>query len=75
MPDTATKGVKMKTKPVKKELSDVYTILPDGTRTNADLMADLLSNPLPEKRSDRRDRIALYMRELCLTKEEARNFV
>lgn len=74
MTDTAPKGVKMKTKPVK-EPGDVCVVLPDGTLTSATLMEDLLSNPAKETRADRRERIALYMRELNLTKEEAKNFI
>lgn len=55
-------------------MQDVCTVLSDGTRTNADLMASLLENPKKESRLERRERLDLYRRELGLTEEELKNF-
>ena len=65
----------MKTKPVKKELSDVHCVNPDGSKSNREIMDSLLENPKKETRKDYLARRALYVREIGITPSEFdRNF-
>lgn len=55
-------------------MQDVHVLLPDGSRTNAPLMEDLLSDPAPETRKDRLARQQLYCTELGITPAEFRKY-
>lgn len=60
--------------PDEKAPQDVYTVLADGTKTNAPMMEDLLSDSAPETPAEFRARKKHYMREFGITAEEFQRF-